>query len=136
MLDLQRVEVLEKCFLEGCGKFAQRQIRRPTATDRLVIDVGQVHHALDCVTAHFEMSLEQILENIGAKISDVRVAVNGWPAGVHLHRATIRIERTELLDFTRIGIEKTQCHTAKLSSRSRRRGKGSHKRLRVLPKEK
>jgi hypothetical protein len=51
------------------------------------------------------MPLQQIFENIGAKIPDVRMAVNGWPAGVHLHRATIRIERMELLDLARVGIE-------------------------------
>ena len=112
VLDLQRVQVLEKRFLEWRGEFAQRKIRRPAAADRLVIHVGQVHHALDRVTARFEMPLQQIFENIGAKIPDVRVAVNGRPAGVHLHRATVRIERTELLDLARVGIEKTKRHAA------------------------
>ena len=105
VLDLERVQVLEKRFLEWRGKFAQRKIRRSTAANRLVIDVGQIHHPLDRVTARFEMPLQQVFENIGAKIPDVRVAVNGWPAGVHLHRATIRIERMELLDLARVGIE-------------------------------
>ena len=109
-LDLQRIEVLEKRFLEWRGKFTQRKIRRATAADRFVIDIGQIHHAIDRVTARFEMPLEQIFEDVGAKISDVRVAVNRRPAGVHLHRATVRIERPELLDLARVGVKETQGH--------------------------
>ena len=130
MLDLQRVKILEKSFLEWRGKFTQRKIRRPAAADRLVIDVGQVHHPLDRITARLEMPLEQIFENIGAKISDVRAAVNSRPAGVHLHRTTIRIERTELLDFARIGIKK-RIAIPILSSAQR----GISKRLSVSPRE-
>ena len=56
------------------------------------------------------MPLEQILENVGAKISDVRAAVDRRPAGVHLHRATGRIERPELFELAGVGVEETQRH--------------------------
>ena len=109
-LDLERVDILEKRILERRGEFAQRKIRRAAAADRLVVDVGQVHHPFDREPALFEMPLEQILENVGAKISDVRVAVNRRPAGVHLDRASRRIERLEFLDLARVGVEETKRH--------------------------
>jgi hypothetical protein len=50
------------------------------------------------VIAQFEMPLEQVLENVSAKISDVRAAVNRRTAGVHFHRATRRIDRLKFFE--------------------------------------
>jgi hypothetical protein len=65
---------------------------------------------MDFVTAQFQMSLQQILKNVGAVISDVREAINRRAARVHFHLAVVLLEWTKLLDFARVGIEKTQRH--------------------------
>ena len=57
-----------------------------------------IHHAMNLVTAQLEMSLQQIFENVGAKISDVREAVDRRPAGVHFHRVRSPIERPKLFE--------------------------------------
>ena len=45
------------------------------------------------------MPLQQIFEDVGAKISDVRVVVDRRTARVHLHVATRRIERPKFFEL-------------------------------------
>jgi hypothetical protein len=52
------------------------------------------------------MPLEQIFKNVSAEISDVRVAVDRGPAGVHLHFAPRRIERVKFFEGAGVGVEK------------------------------
>jgi hypothetical protein len=56
------------------------------------------------------MTLEKILENVGAEVADVRVTVNGRSAGVHLYHATSWIERVKLFDRARVGVEDADGH--------------------------
>src|SRR6476660_4375996 len=109
-LDLECVQILEERFLKRRREFAQRKMRSPAAANRLVIHVRQIHHPIDSEPTRFEMALEQVFKYIGAKISDLRVAINGWPALVHFHFATSRIERAEFLGPSRISIKKTDWH--------------------------
>jgi len=60
------------------------------------------------VTAQLEMALEQIFEDVGAEISDVRPAVNGWAACVDTDRTFGGIARFELFDLARVGVKKAQ----------------------------
>ena len=64
------------------------------------------------------MTLEQIFEDIRAKISDVRVAVNRRSAGIHLYVAPGRIERAEFLDLSRIGVKETDWHVCHFVAKS------------------
>jgi hypothetical protein len=56
------------------------------------------------------MALKQIFEDVGAKISNVRPAVNGRPARVHPDGTRSGIARFEFLNFARVGIEKAKSH--------------------------
>ena len=41
---------------------------------------------MDLEAARLEVALEQVLEDVGAEIADVRVVINRRAAGVHLHQ--------------------------------------------------
>jgi hypothetical protein len=62
------------------------------------------------------MPLEQIFEDIGAKISNVRPTVNGRPARVDADLAFGGIAGFEFFDLARIGVKK-----AHLSCRAKSR---------------
>ena len=53
------------------------------------------------------MALEQIFKDVSAEISDMGVAVNCGPAGVHLHLAPSRIERKKLFERSRVRVKET-----------------------------
>src|SRR5437588_2518772 len=86
-LDPQRFRVFEEGVLELLGKFLEGGASFARAADRFVVNIGDVHDAMNSESARFEMALEQILENVGAKISDVGVAVNRRPACVDVDLA-------------------------------------------------
>ena len=112
-LDAQRGQILEERLLEGRGELRERDPGLAAAADRLVVHVGEVHHALDRIAARFEMTLEQVLENVRAEIADVRVAVDGRPAGVEFDRAGVLVERHELFELARISIKEARSHAWK-----------------------
>ena len=105
-LDSQRVEIFKKGLLERRGEFRQRNPRLPAAANRLVVHVGQIHHAMHVETARFQVTLQQVFKDVGAKISDVREAVNGRSAGVEFYRAPARVERRELFELARVRVER------------------------------
>ena len=57
-LDAQRLRVFEKCFLELRSELSKWNASLVRAADRLVVHVGDVHHAMHSVTAQFEMPLK------------------------------------------------------------------------------
>ena len=48
-----------------------------------VSDVGNIHNAVDLITAVGEVFFKHVLHNIGAKISDVSKVINRRSAGIH-----------------------------------------------------
>ena len=81
----ERVEILEERLLERSREVRQWQPAVLAPPDRLVIDIRQVHHALDLQPPILEMPLQEILKNIGAEISNMGEIVNGRPTGVEPH---------------------------------------------------
>ena len=75
----------------------------PGGLDRPVIDVGQVHDVKDVVARAFEPAAQQILEQKGPEVADMREIPDGRTAGVE--RDARRRERHERLDTTGEGIE-------------------------------
>src|SRR6267143_2375108 len=78
------------------------------------------------------MTLQQIFENIGAKISNVRAAVNGRPTSVDVDlvrrpaglvpwRARSGVARLELFELSRISVEEANRHLKAVSFRAERR---------------
>ena len=65
---------------------------------------------MDVVAARFEMTLEQVLENVRAEIADVRVAVDGRPAGVDFDGVAVMVERRELFELARVRIIEARGH--------------------------
>src|SRR5208283_2650724 len=51
--------------------------------DDAVVHVGQVHHVGQLEAAEFQEAPQDVLENEGAEIADVRVVVHRGAAGVH-----------------------------------------------------
>ena len=109
-LDPQRIKILEKRLLVDRREIRERPPRCARVADRLVIHVGEIHHPQHVEPARFQMPLEQILENVSAKISDVRVVIDRRSAGVHPHEFPRRIERRELFQFARVGVMKADGH--------------------------
>ena len=103
VFDAQSFEIFEKSPLERFGEIVERNFRFSCAANRFVVDIGNVHHPMDFEAARFEMPLQQIFENVRAKISDVGMAINRWPASVH--RDVGRIARGELLQLPRVGVK-------------------------------
>ena len=56
------------------------------------------------------MPLEQVLEDVGAEVSDVRVIINRGTAGVQLYDLPGGIERNEGFQLPCVRIEKLNCH--------------------------
>jgi len=109
-LDPQSFDVFEKCLLELRGEFRKRNSSFARAADCFVIHIGDVHNAMHLVTTQLEMTLEQIFEDVSAKISDVRAAVNRWAASVDVDVVRCRIPRPEFLELSRVRIKKAECH--------------------------
>ena len=108
--DAQSFKILEERLLEWLGEFAQGHARFARAADGLVIHVCNVHDAMDFVAAQFEVTLEQILKDVGAEVANMSTGVNGRTAGVHADLATIRFARLEVLDLPGVGVEETDGH--------------------------
>ena len=120
-LDPQRLDIFEECFFELRSEFREWNFRFSRATDRLVINVGDVHHAIHLVAAQLEMPLEQIFKDVGAKISDMRPAINGRSASVDFDRARGGVSRLEFFDLARVGVKELKSHVSiAVSSRAKR----------------
>ena len=48
-----------------------------------VSDVGDIHHPLDLISGVAQIPIQNVLHDIGAQISDVRIVVHGGSAGIH-----------------------------------------------------
>src|SRR4030095_4622137 len=89
-------------------KCRQGHSARSAAPNRFIIDIGEIHDALNLIASKFQMPLQQILEDVSAKIPNVSVIIHRRPARVHA--SAIRLNRPELLDLTRQRIKKAQAH--------------------------
>jgi len=66
--------------------------------------VGYVHHMVHLVAVSPERADENVVQDVGAKVTDVGVVVNGWAASVKADLT--RPQRFENLRFTAKGVEK------------------------------
>src|SRR6266478_7163222 len=118
-------------MLEWLSEFRERNLRFARTANRFVVHVRDVHDAVDFVTAQLEMTLQQIFENIGAKISNMRAAVNGRPTSVDVDlvrqpdglvpwRARSGVAGLELFELSRVGVKETNRHLKAVSFRAER----------------
>ena len=110
MLNSKRVEIFEECLLEWRREIGKRNPGFASTANRFIIHVGDVHDAVHLIAAQFEMSLQQVLEDISAEVSDVRATVNSRSACVDADLAGSWIARLELFELPRVGVKETQRH--------------------------
>ena len=108
--DPQRFGIFKERLFELFGELRQRHFGLARAANRLVVDIGDVHHPMHLVTAQLQMALKQIFEDVSAKIPDVCAAVDGRPTGVDADCARRRIARLEFFDLARVSVKKAQRH--------------------------
>ena len=80
--EAQLLGILEKGLLEGAGVVGQGYSGRMGASDGFVVHIGEVHHAPDNKAPFLKMTLEEILEDVGAEVSNMGVRVNCRATGV------------------------------------------------------
>ena len=120
-LDSQRSDIFKKCLFKLNSEFCEWNFRFTGSADSFVVHVGDVHDAMHLVTAQFEMSLEQIFEDIRPKISDMCAAVDGRSTSVDTNLSFSGIARLKFFELTRVSIKKTERHIRhRMSSRAER----------------
>ena len=98
-LDVQLLQVGEERVLVRLRVVGQSDARGVCAADRLVVDVGEVHHLADLHSVELHDAAEDILERVGAEVADVGEVVDGGSARVEADR--VALEGPELLDSSR-----------------------------------
>ena len=109
-LDAQGIEIFEEGLFERFGELRQRHPGCPAPSDRFVIDIGEVHDADDAEPPVFQVSLEQVLEDVGPEVSDVGKIINRRPASVEADDSGF--QRNEFLDLAGEGIKEANWHRA------------------------
>src|SRR6266852_3580733 len=88
-LDAQRLAIVEECSYELLGVIPQTYARGSGIGDNAVIHIRKVHHVVQLESTQLQEAPQNILEDEGAVIADVRIAVDGRPASVHAHFARL-----------------------------------------------
>ncbi len=107
--DAEGVEVIEEAAHDGLGELLEGDALAAGAIDGLVVDIGQVHDELDVEALPLEVPMEQVVEEEGAVVPDVRELVDGGTAGVHAGGAGL--DRIELVEGSRQGVVEPKCHS-------------------------
>ncbi len=81
-LDPQSVEVFEECLDIPVCELPQGQPDLVGTSNRLVVDVGQVHHLGHAPAEELECPSEDVLEEKGPQIPDVGKVINRGTAGI------------------------------------------------------
>ncbi len=82
-LDAQRLAIVEECSYEPLGVIPQTHARGSGIGDNAVIHIREVHYVVQLESTQLQEAPQNILEDEGAVITDVRIAVDRRPAGVH-----------------------------------------------------
>jgi hypothetical protein len=104
------VEIFEEGLFEGSSEGRQRDACFAATADGLVVDIGEVHDAVNVEPAAFEMPLQEIFEDVGAEVSDVGEVVNGGSAGVEADGPAVGIQWGEGLERAGERVEEAQRH--------------------------
>ena len=95
-LDAQVIAVFEEGFRERRSVRGQLLPGLARGLDGAVVHVGEIHDVEDIVARTLQPAAQQILEQEGAEVADVRVVPDGGAAGIQRH--AWRRERLERLD--------------------------------------
>src|SRR5205807_8516341 len=95
-------------FLVGAGVLADADAALGGVADDPVLDVGDVDHVRQAIAAEAEVPPEQVVEEEGPEVADVREVPDGWAAGVEAD--VPGLERFELLLAAAGGVVQEECH--------------------------
>ena len=88
-LDVQLFQVSKKKGDETVGEFPEGEFFLPRSRDGLVVHVGDVHGMVHAEAAELQVPAEEVVEEEGPEVADVRVAVHRGPAGVDGDRRVV-----------------------------------------------
>ena len=83
--DIESVEIFEKCFRVELGKFSEALTRLLTITDRLIVDIGDIHDGPGPISEKSEGTDDEVLEEIGTEIAYMSVVIRCRSTVVYLH---------------------------------------------------
>ncbi len=121
--DPQRVQVVEEQLREGLRVLLQPHPLRVRPADGLVVHVGEVHHELHLVPPVLQVPVEDVREEEGAEVTDVRGGVDGGAAAVHPHPAFHQGD--ELFQPARERVVELKGHGSSTGRRWRRRARSA-----------
>src|SRR5262245_9306028 len=107
---MQSLGVLEESVLELFCELLERNEGLPCSANGLVLHIRDVHHAMHVVAPQFQVPLKQIFKDVGAKISNVRPAINRRSTRIYFDWTRRRIAWLEFLNIARVGIKKAKSH--------------------------
>jgi len=111
-LDPERSEIFQKRELKFLGEFREGNFGLVASSNRFVIDVSEIEHAVNYVTPGFQMPMKQVFENVGSKIPDVRERIYSRAAGVHLHDFASRVQGLKDFNLASERVEKLNRHAS------------------------
>ena len=95
--DVQLVHVLEEQLGVARGELAQADALGDRATDRLVVDVRQVHDLGHSEALVLQVTPQQIFKHVGPEVANMCIVVHRRAARVHAYRVLVyRLERFQL----------------------------------------
>ena len=117
--DPEPVPVLLERAGEGFHVLAQRHALAQGRGNGAVVHIRQVHDMEDLEPARLQPSAQEVLEQEGAEVPDVRVVVDRGAAGVQ--RGPPRLQRSERLDPAGEGLVEPERHAPAAPAALRRR---------------
>jgi len=117
-LDVEAVQVLEEGLDVWSRDLGHGAPLKPGLADDLVLDIGDVHHLQDLVSPEAQIAAQEVLKDVGPEVPDVGEIVDRGPTGVQADPT--RLQRMELLQASRHGIEEADRHDKGRLHRRRR----------------
>ena len=96
--EAERGAVVEECLSIGVGVFFERFALCDGVANDFVVDIRDVHDVVERKARRAQPAPQEIVEDEGPEVADVREVVDGGTAGVHLDGLAFqRFERLHLL---------------------------------------
>src|SRR5262249_53103428 len=114
VLGPQQAHVLEEDLLPSARELADADAGQVCLLDDSIVDVGDVQDVDEPVATYGQMPSQQVVQEVGAIVAQVRVVPDRGTTGVHTHDACF--ERTDLLFAARQCVVQSQRHQIVSSS--------------------
>src|SRR5205085_52745 len=109
--EVESLKIFEECSFEFAREIAQGHFGFFDPLDDFVIHVSDVHHLSDLISFELKITPDEIAENEGAPVPNVRKIINSWRTAVQAALFSGGIQRDELLDRPRQRVAELQRHS-------------------------